>query len=234
MTSPAMKNEASTRQLVSAGVTDALPLFVPAIPFALVLGLAIVGSGMDPWLGWTTSPIVYGGAAQLTLISLLADGASAAAAITAALVVSARHLMYSAALAPTFQQQPRWFQWLGPYFLIDQAFALAILRNDADARSFRLYYLSAGVTFWALWQLTTVLALFIGPVVPAHWGIDFAVPILFLGLLVMMVDQWPKAGAAVVACAVTWLCAELPNRSGLLVGALCGVAAGIALEKLRR
>jgi hypothetical protein len=37
-----------------------------------------------------------------------------------------------------------------------------------------------------------------------------------------------------VACAVTWLCAELPNRSGLLVGALCGVAAGIALEKLRR
>ena len=49
-----------------------------------------------------------------------------------------------------------------------------------------------------------------------------------------MIDQWPKAAVAVLAAFITWLCAELPNRSGLLVGALCGVAAGIVLEKLRQ
>lgn len=228
-----MDDKNSDRALLATAVRDALPLFVPAIPFALVLGLAIVGSGINPWLAWTTSPIVYGGAAQLTLISLLGEGASVAAAVMAALVVNARHLMYSAALAPTFQQQPRWFQWFGPYLLIDQTFALGVLRGDDDPRTFRLYYITAGLTFWALWQLTTLLALFLGPLVPASWGLDFAVPILFLGLLVMMIDQWPKAAVALLAAAVTWLCADLPNRSGLLVGALCGVAAGITLEKLR-
>jgi predicted branched-subunit amino acid permease len=221
------------RELLSAGVRDALPLFVPAIPFALVLGLAIMSSGIHPWLAWTSSSIVYGGAAQLTLISLLGQGASVAAAVTAALVVNARHLMYSAALAPAFQRQPRWFQWFGPYLLIDQAFALGMLHISDEPRAFRLYYLAVGVTFWALWQLTTLLALFLGPVIPPEWGLDFAVPILFLGLLVMMIDRWPKAAVAVLASATTWLCAELPNRSGLLVGALCGVTAGVVLEKLR-
>lgn len=221
------------RALIVTGVRDALPLFVPAIPFALVLGLAFLGSGITPWLAWTTSPIVYGGAAQLTLISLLGEGASVAAAVTAALVVNARHLMYSAALAPTFQRQPRWFRWFGPYLLIDQSFALGMMRNTDDPRTFRIYYLTVGLTFWMLWQLTTLLALFLGPVVPAEWGLEFAVPILFMGLLVMMIDRWPKAVIAVLAGSITWLCAELPNRSGLLVGAFCGVAAGVALEKLR-
>jgi predicted branched-subunit amino acid permease len=230
----ATAGNANARDLISAGLRDAIPLFVPAIPFALVLGIAILSSGINPWLAWSTSPIVYGGAAQLTLISLLGEGASVAAAVTAALVVNARHLMYSAALAPAFQQQPRWFRWFGPYLLIDQAFALGILRGRDDPRSFRVYYLTIGLTFWTLWQLTTALALFIGPVIPVQWGLDFAVPILFLGLLVIMIDRWPKAAVAVLAAFITWLCAGLPNRSGLLVGALCGVAFGILLEKSRR
>jgi predicted branched-subunit amino acid permease len=229
-----MDDGSGDRALIATAVRDALPLFIPAIPFALVLGLAIMSSGIDPWLAWSTSPVVYGGAAQITLISLLGDGASVAAAVTAALIVSARHLMYSAALAPTFQQQPRWFRWFGPYLLIDQTFALGMLHIRDQPRAFRLYYLATGLTFWTLWQLTTVLALFIGPAVPAAWGLDFAVPILFLGLLVMMIDHWPKAAVAVLAAIVTWLCADLPNRSGLLVGASCGVAAGVLLEKLRR
>ena len=229
-----MAAQASDRELWLTGIHDALPLFVPAIPFALVIGLAIVSSGIPPWLGWTTSSVVYGGAAQLTLISLLGDGASVAAAVTAALVVNARHLMYSAALSPTFQQQPRWFQWFGPYLLIDQAFALSVLRTAEDPRSFRIYYLATGLTFWILWQLTTLLALFIGPVVPAAWGLDFAVPILFLGLLVMMIDRWPKAIVAILAALITWYCADLPNRSGLLVGSACGVVMGFILEKVRK
>ena len=96
------------------GVIDALPLFVPAIPFGLVIGLAITESGMNPFVGWSGSWLIFGGAAQLTLVTLLGSGVAVAAAVGTALVVNARHLMYSAALAPTFQSQPRWFRWLGP------------------------------------------------------------------------------------------------------------------------
>lgn len=220
------------KSLVRRAIADSIPLFIPAVPFALVIGLAIVDSGMGLFIGWTSSWLVFAGAAQLTLITLLGSGAAAVAAITAALIVNARHLMYSAAMAPAFQLQPRWVRWLGPYVLIDQIFALAVLREDDDPASLRTYYLAAGATFWLLWQLTTAMGIFIGPVIPEEWELAFAVPILFLGLIVIGVDRYPKAVAAVVGAAVTYVAAGLPSRSGLLVGALAGVAAGTLAERL--
>jgi 4-azaleucine resistance transporter AzlC len=222
------------RDAVRRGITDSLPLFVPAIPFALVIGLAIVEGGLNPFAGWSGSWLIFGGAAQLTLVSRLGSGAAAIAAVTAALVVNARHLMYSAALAPTFQRQPTWFRWLGPYVLIDQMFALATLEKNNEPDTFRTYYLAAGATFWSLWQITTALGLAIGPVVPEEWNLEFAVPLLFIGLLVLGIDRSSKLVAALVGAGVTFGFAGLPNRSGLLVGALVGIVVGTLVERARR
>ena len=217
------------------GVIDALPLFVPAMPFGLVIGLAITESGMNPFVGWSGSWLIFGGAAQLTLVTLLGTGVAVAAAVGTALVVNARHLMYSAALAPTFQSQPRWFRWLGPYLLIDQLFALTTVRPpDEDPDGFRTYYLAAGATFWVLWLVVVALGLLLGPVVPEAWNLEFAIPILFIGLLVLGIDHWPEMVAALVGAGVTYLAAGLPNRTGLLVGAFVGMIAGFVAEGVRR
>lgn len=216
------------------GVIDALPLFVPAMPFGLVIGLAITESGMNPFVGWSGSWLIFGGAAQLTLVTLLGSGIAVVAAVSTALVVNARHLMYSAALAPTFQSQPRWFRWFGPYLLIDQLFALTTVRPDEDPATFRTYYLAAGATFWVLWQAVVALGLLIGPVVPAAWNLPFAIPILFIGLLVLGMGHWPEVVAALVGAGVTYLVAGMPNRTGLLVGALAGVVAGTLAERFGR
>jgi predicted branched-subunit amino acid permease len=221
------------RAAVRRGVAEALPLFLPAIPFAVVIGLAVVDTGMTPLVGWASFPIVFAGAAQLTLISLLGTGA-ATAAVAAALVVNARHLMYSAALAPTFQRQPRWFRWLGPFLLIDQMFALASVRVADDPVDFRSYYLGAGATFFVSWNLIAAASLIIGPEIPTSWNLGFAIPVMFLGLVVMGIDRWPKTVAALVAAGVTYLFAGMPNRSGLLVGALAGIVAGIIASRGRR
>lgn len=215
------------------GVTDALPLFVPAVPFALVIGLAIVEADINLFSGWSGSWLIFGGAAQLTLVSLLGSGAAVLAAITAALVVNARHLMYSAAMAPVFQKQPSWFRWVGPYVLIDQMFALTVIEADRDPDFFRTYYLAAGATFWTLWQITTALGIAIGPVVPEEWNLGFAVPLLFIGLLVLGVDKSSKLVAALSGAGVTYLFANLPNRTSLLVGALAGIVIGTVIERLR-
>jgi len=221
------------RATVRRGVTDALPLFVPAVPFALVIGLAIVEADINLFSGWSGSWLIFGGAAQLTLVSLLGSGAAVLAAITAALVVNARHLMYSAAMAPVFQKQPSWFRWVGPYVLIDQMFALTVIEADRDPDFFRTYYLAAGATFWTLWQITTALGIAIGPVVPEEWNLGFAVPLLFIGLLVLGVDKSSKLVAALSGAGVTYLFANLPNRTSLLVGALAGIVIGTVIERLR-
>ena len=208
-----------------------MPLVVSAIPFALVVGLAITESGIGNLVGWSSAPIIFAGAAQLTLITLLGAGTAVVAAVSAALVINARHMMYSAALAPTFQKQPRWFRWLGPYVLLDQTFALVVLRKDDDPDDFRTYYLAAGATFIIFWNITVGLGLLVGPVVPQSWQLDFAVPVMFVGIVVMAVDRYPKVVAAVVGAGASYLLAGLPNRSGLLVGALVGIVAGVITDR---
>ena len=218
---------------IRRGILGSIPLFIPAIPFAFVFGVVVAESGIPTLLGWSSAPIIFGGAAQITLITLMGEGASVAAAVTAALIVGARHLLYSATMAPRFRYQPRWFQWLGAYMLIDQVFALTVLEKSMSARDFRHYYLSAGITFWLLWMAFTALGLVVGPVIPAEWQLGFAAPVLFMGLLAVSIDRWQKAAVALMAMIAMAALADLPNRLGIVVAALIAIAFGVLLERTR-
>jgi predicted branched-subunit amino acid permease len=229
---PEVLEKPERRAVILRAVRDAVPMFVPAIPFAFVLGVVIVESGLGALLGWSSSPIMFGGAAQITLLSLLGEGASITAAVSAALIVGARHLLYSAALAPRFRDQPRWFRALAPYLLVDQVFALSMLRQDDSPEVFRCYYLSVGLVFWALWLLFSALGLVLGPQIPAAWKLAFSAPVLFAGLMVLAIERWQQVVAALVGAAVALLLASLPNRSGMLLGAIAGIAAGLLADAL--
>jgi elongation factor G len=74
---------------------------------------------------------------------------------------------------------------------------------------------------------------FIGPVVPQSWQLEFAIPVMFVGLVVMGVDRYPKVIAALVGAGTTYLLAGLPNRVGLLIGAAAGILVA-SLSEWRR
>jgi 4-azaleucine resistance transporter AzlC len=210
-------------------IADAIPLFLPAIPFGFVLGLAVTEGAMPAAIGWASAPLVFAGAAQLAVITL-AGTASVWAVIVAGLVINTRHVMYSAAMAPTFQRQPRWMRWLGPYLLIDQVFALAVLQIDRPPAEFRRYYLTAGLFFWVNWQWATALGMLVGPIVPDSWQLEFAPPVMFVGLVLIGVNRKPQAVAAIVGGTVGLVSAGLRDRLGILVGAVVGVMAGAWAE----
>lgn len=210
-------------------IADAIPLFLPAVPFGFVLGLAIVESEMPAAIGWLSSPIVFAGAAQLALVSL-AGTASVAAVLVAGLVINTRHVMYSAAMAPAFQRQPRWMRWAGSFLLIDQVFALAVLQSDRPPAEFRRYYLTVGLFFYLNWQWAVALGMVVGPVVPESWRLGFAPAVMFLALVVIGVQRLPQGVAAVVGGAVGLATAGLQDRLGILVGAAAGIAAGTVAE----
>ncbi|EED34810.1 branched-chain amino acid transport protein AzlC, putative [Luminiphilus syltensis NOR5-1B] len=207
---------------------------MPAIPFSFVFGLVVANSGIAPLLGWSSTPIMFGGAAQVTLLTLLGQGASVAAATTAALVVTARHLLYSVTLAPRFQNQPRWFRWVGPYLLIDQVFALTLINRDQDPKVFRAYYLASGFTFWLLWMMATGVGLFVGPALPVEWGLKFSAPVMFIGILAVSVSSWEKVLVAGISAGLTVLFAGLPNKMGLLVASLMAICVALILELRKR
>ena len=213
------------------GCLDALPLFIPALPFAFVFGVVVAEAGIPQWLGWSSSPIIFGGAIQVTLLTLIGEGASVAAAVSAALIVGARHMLYSVTLAPKFQNQPGWFRWIGSYVLIDQVFVLSQIKPIDEPATFRRYFLSAGFTFWTLWMTCTALGVVLGPSIPPEWGFEFAAPVLFVSLMMAASDRRDKLAAAGLAMTVTYVSAGLPNRLGILVAVISTVIVMMLLRK---
>ena len=213
------------------GCLDALPLFIPALPFAFVFGVVVAEAGIPQWLGWSSSPIIFGGAIQVTLLTLIGEGASVAAAVSAALIVGARHMLYSVTLAPKFQNQPGWFRWIGSYVLIDQVFVLSQIKPIDEPATFRRYFLSAGFTFWTLWMTCTALGVVLGPSIPPEWGFEFAAPVLFVSLMMADSDRRDKLAAAGLAMIITYLSAGLPNRVGILIAVISTVVVMMLLRK---
>ena len=219
------------RHIDRQAFADVVPLAIPAIPFGFVIGLAITESALPSWAGLLSSPLVFAGAAQLALITL-AGTASLWAVMVAVLVINTRHVMYSAALAPIFREQPRWMRWFAPYLLVDQVFALAVIKGDLDASAFRRYYLTAGLTLFVIWNSVVPLGMIVGPIVPDSWRLDFAPAILFAGLVLFAVNRVPAAVAAVAGGLTSLAAVGLRDRLGIVIGAVVGVAAGAVAEQV--
>jgi predicted branched-subunit amino acid permease len=211
-------------------LADAVPLVIPAIPFGFVLGLAITESEMPLWAAWLSSPLIFAGAAQLTMVTI-AGSASLWAIISAVLVINSRHVMYSAALAPPFRHQPRWLRWLAPFVMIDQVFALATLHRDDPPDSFRRYYITIGVLFFSVWNVVVPLGMVVGPIIPTSWQLDFAPVVMFTGLTLFAIKKVSAGVAALVGGLVSLAAAGLSDRLGILVGAVTGVLAGAIADE---
>ncbi len=218
-----------TEPLIGDALRRAIPLFIPAIPFALVLGVAITESAMPIGVAWSTNVFVFAGAAQLATVSLAATATWVTLVATAA-VINLRHVMYSAALSPRFSDQPKWFRWVGPFFLIDQLFALSSVRVELSSRDWRRFYLTAGIFYFVSWTLTVTLGMLVGSAIPTEWRLDVAPAIMFAGLVVLGLTNRPGIVAAITGAGVCLLALDVPNNGGILVGAISGVIAGYVAD----
>jgi predicted branched-subunit amino acid permease len=215
--------------LVADAIRRALPLFVPAIPFALVLGVAITESAMPTAVAWSTNVVVFAGASQLATVSLAATATWLTLVATAA-VINLRHVMYSAALAPRFADQPVWFRRVGPFFLIDQLFALSSVRDELSGPAWRRTYLVTGVFYYVAWTVSVTVGMLVGSRIPTSWRLDVAPAVMFAGLVVIGLASRPAVVAAVTGALVCLAALEVPSNGGILIGAVSGVTAGYVAE----
>ncbi len=217
------------------GCREVAPVLLGTIPFGLVAGVAAVTAGMTPVEGIAMSVFAFSGIAQLVTAQLLAVQSPVIVTVSAALVVSLRFLMYSAALSPHFAHLPR--RWRIPlsYVLTDQSFALSVRRysEPGDARDRHWHFLGSASTLWVVWQSAVAVGVLAGAQVPSRWSLDFAVVLTFLALLVPAVRARADLAAAIVASAVVLFAAGLPYRLALVAASIAGIAAGMAAE-LRR
>ena len=188
-------------------------------------GTSPAAAAMPTTVAWSTNLFIFAGAAQLATVSLAATATWLTLVATAA-VINLRHVMYSAALSPRFTDQPRWFRWVGPFFLIDQLFALTSTRITMPAPVWRPFYLSAGIFYFLSWTTVVTVGLVVGSSIPSEWRLGVAPAIMFAGLVVLGLTNRPGIVAAVVGAGACLLALDVPNNGGILVGAVSGVIAG--------
>lgn len=224
---------ASVRAGARAGVRDILPIVVGLAPFALALGVVVDRSAVPDVAGWLASLPLYAGSSQFAVLSIIDAGGSAAGAIAAGLIINARLLMYGAALAPRFASQPRWFRWFGPSTIVDQTFALANTRRERDPAWFRGYWITAGAVLGVAYVGVIGVGILAGPVLPPRLALDFAVPVMFVAVLVPALRDAPRRAAALTGAVVTAAALVLPHGMGLLAGGLLGALAGVTIARRR-
>jgi predicted branched-subunit amino acid permease len=214
-------------------VADVAPVLVALAPFAAIIGVQISG-GHDIVGGLSGSLLLYAGSAQVSALSLLAQGAGILSILGTVALINARFLVYGAVLAQRFADQPKWFRLLGPHFIVDQTYALASARHDlSEAARFRRYWLTVGLTIAGVWASAMTVGALIGPAVPASPATAFLPIAAFVGLLVAAVRDRPSVAAALAGCAVALLAPVVPGLR-VLLGTATGAAVGLATERALR
>jgi len=220
---------------VRAGAAAVAPMLIGVVPFGLVAGATPTSEGLGAGAAIGFSTIVFAGASQLAAIDVLADGGSAAVAVIAACTINLRMLLYSASLAPYVAAEPLRRRLAVAYLLTDQSYAICITRWSAGEEPRRRlpFYFGGAVLLWVSWQAATVAGALLGTAVPEDLPLDFAVPLVFLVLLVPVLVSRPAVVAAVVGGTAAVAAREAGIGSlSVLVGALSGIAAGAAAEVL--
>lgn len=209
------------------------PILVGIVPFGLIFGVTASAADVDTWAAWASSFIVFAGAAQLAIVDILGSGGTAAVAILTAIVINARHLMYSADLGRYAASEPLGKKMSMAYVLTDQAYLIwkQEFPEPGAGVGYRRYYLGGAVTLWVTWQVSTTAGFFLGAAIPASWSLEFAIPLTFLALLILAVRDKPGFVAAIAGGAVALVALSMPYNLGLVMGAIAGVSAGITSER---
>ncbi len=92
-----------------AGLRASASLAIGYVPMAFSFGVVALQANLAPWQAMAISIIVFAGAAQFVLVSLLAAGTGGLTALTAVLLLNVRHVFYGPALAAQLTRKPgRW------------------------------------------------------------------------------------------------------------------------------
>jgi 4-azaleucine resistance transporter AzlC len=218
-----------------SGARNTIPLLLGAFPFGIIYGTLAITAGLSPQAAIAMSLFVFAGSAQFVAVGLIGLGTPTLVVILTTFVVNLRHMLYSATLLPHVNVLPQRWRLPLAFWLTDETFAVAVVRYaQDDASPFKHWFqLGSSIAMYLNWQFWCTIGIFLGSRIPdtSTWGLDVAMPITFIGMLIPFVKTKPIALAVLTAGAASLLSVGLPHRLGIFVSALLGVLAGLFAER---
>jgi predicted branched-subunit amino acid permease len=215
------------------GFKAVAPILLGIIPFGLIFGVSAAASEVNQLAAWASSFILFAGVSQLAIVEIMGTGGAVVTALITAVIINSRHLMYSADMGRYTTDEPLGVRSAIAYLMTDQAYLMSVTRypDPDESRGVVPYYFGVALTLWTTWQITTTAGFFLGNVIPESWSLGFAIPLIFLALLVLAINTKPALLAAIAGGTVAVAAIDLPYGLGLVAGAVVGIAAGMISER---
>ena len=217
------------------GYLACAPFILVVAPFGLLFGVVATEAGFNLAETMTMTVLVIAGAAQFTAIALLQEQAPTIVIILASLAVNLRMAMYSLALVPHIGKAPLATRMFAAYFLVDQVYAVSANRFEHGQPLSLLqktsYLFGTAAAVAPFWYGFTLLGALIGEAIPAHWSVDFALPVCFISMFAPLMRSLPHLAAALVSITVSLMLYWMPYNLWLLVASLLAMMAAVQVER---
>jgi predicted branched-subunit amino acid permease len=195
----------------------------------IAFGAASVAAGFSVLQSCALSLLTFSGASQFALVGIMGAGGSAISGIATASFLGIRNGLYGLRMAPIMKVKGM-KRVLAAHVTIDESTGVALAQEDLGEPAMQQGFWLTGFGVFIFWNLFTLLGALGAQAMgdPAAWGLDAAVPALFLGIvwpkLKTSTDRFLAGGAVAMALALTpVLPAGLPIISTALLAIFIGV-----------
>tara|TARA_B100000427_G_scaffold78813_1_gene64200 strand:- start:6810 stop:7502 length:693 start_codon:yes stop_codon:yes gene_type:complete len=222
-------------KVFTKGVLDVLPLLIPVVPFGMIIGVIGIELGFSPIMVYATSLIVFSGSAQMVLFQLISGGASPIVTLTSVGVTNSRHFLYGAVISEYLEDLSGSWKAFLSYFLVDQSFALSqqFFKKNNSLKNKHYYLLGSGFTLWLTWQISSLIGIFLGAIVPEELGLEFAIPLTFLSLIIHEFRKLDHLLVIFVSGFSAILFYEIPFKAYIIMASLGALSVAFIITNLK-
>ncbi|HOA22747.1 MAG TPA: AzlC family ABC transporter permease [Aggregatilineales bacterium] len=221
----------TTRSAWLTGVRRAMPLVLGYTPIAFAMGVLAQKAGLSTFNTLAMSLLVYAGSAQLIAVGLFGAGAPSLTIVITTFIVNLRHLLLSAAISPKLKGWRRGEIAAFAYELTDETFA--VHAADPAPQLDKGVAFGLNLTAQIVWVLGTWLGIAAGQVIQdvRPLALDYALPAMFIALLLMQIKDRIQVGVAVLTglLSVVLLLAGLDQWS-VIAATVIGATVGLGVE----
>jgi len=195
-----MLRDPRMRQVISACITLGFAVGV----FAISFGVSAVSAGASVAQACAMSLLVFTGASQFSLVSVIGSGGTPASAFGGAALLAARNGVYGLAMAPHLEGSLG-KRLVAAQLTIDESTAMAVAQDDPAHR--RAAFWVTGLSVYLFWNVGTFIGAELGTAIdPMKYGLDAAFPAAFVAILFPVlkdrVSRWAAITGAVVCLAL--------------------------------
>ena len=224
-------------EVFKQGFLDVIPLTIPVIPFGIIYGVTATEIGLSPMITFVMSFVIFAGSSQIAFSQLFIAGASPLVMITSVAVINSRHLLYGAVLSQYLNKLNHYWRFLLSYLMTDQAFSVSLSYFKKNKRIYNPHFhmLGSGFTLWFLWQISTLLGIVLGNIVPEQLGLEFTIPLTFLSLIISELRKLDHLIVMIISGLISLAAYSFPYKIYIIISALLSLSvAYILITKFKK